>query len=80
MLMLTLPNGDMSGHCRINGNECEYEIEDNRLSFRPKGGDEYDTRTILQANEGPKLTMYVCTSRDGGGETVITPSLLISGA
>jgi hypothetical protein len=78
MLMLTLPSGEMSGECRINGNECE--IDGNRLSFRLKGGDEYDTRTILQAKEGPKLTMYVCTSKEGGGGTVITPTLLISGA
>lgn len=80
MLMLTLANGEMSGDCRINGNECEYVIEGSKLRFRPKGGDEYDTRTILQANEGTKLTNYLCTSRDGGGGTVITPSLLISGA
>lgn len=78
MLMLTLPNGEMQGDCKINGQACEYRIEKDRLSYRPKGGGEYTARTILQVNRGPKLTTFICTARDGGGGTVITPAMVVS--
>jgi hypothetical protein len=56
MLMLTQPNGEKKGDCKINGEACEYKIEGDRLGYRPKEGGDYDTRTIVHAARGPKLT------------------------
>jgi hypothetical protein len=36
MLTLTLPNGETKGDRKINGQACEYKIEGDRLSYRPK--------------------------------------------
>jgi hypothetical protein len=76
MLMLTLPNGEKNGDCKINGEPCEYKIEGDRLGYRPKGSEEFDTRTIIHTTRGPKLTTYYCTAQDGGG-IVIAPAVFV---
>ncbi len=73
MLLLSLPNGQTEGDCKINGEACEFQIEDNRLGFRPKGSDgRYDVRTILHAGawQGGQ-TLYTCTSADGEGSIIV---------
>jgi hypothetical protein len=64
MLVISIPNGETEGKCKINGKPCEFTIEGGTFAFRPAGCDEaWDRRKILQAIPGPKLTNYACGSR-----------------
>lgn len=64
MLLLSIPNGVLEGDCRINGQPCEFKIEGDRLSFRPKEGGDFDSRKILHSERREELTTYFCTSAE----------------
>jgi hypothetical protein len=47
--MLTIPQNERSGTCRINGEPAEFRIEAGFLSFKYAGADAWDRRRILAA-------------------------------
>ncbi len=62
MLIVSLPNAATQGECRINGDDCVFEIRCTTFRFRRKDVDEpWDDRQILQVNVGAELTNYVCS-------------------
>jgi len=87
--MLTLPKGETSGKCRINGQDAEYQLLDN-----PKTGpyiiwryaDEnasrhWERRNILVADEGKDCNGVECISYscdDGQGSADRPPYVFIS--
>jgi hypothetical protein len=70
MLFVCIPNDELKGQCRINGEPKDFEIDPARrtFAFRPAGSDAaWDRRQILDACEGATLTNYVCADSDGSG-------------
>lgn len=70
MLVISIPNDETAGKCRINGQPCDFEIEGHEFRFRYEGQADWDRRTILNAARGPKLTNYACSNQGGGGGVV----------
>ena len=65
MLMASVPWGEWSGKCRINGKQVDYKLKPGEFAFRSDDKDNWDRRAILNAtaNEAtPPLVTYYCES------------------
>ena len=49
MLVISIPTGETSGNCKINGEAKDFEIKESRyFNFRPAGSSEaWDSREII---------------------------------
>lgn len=67
MFALTLPRDEKSGRCRINGQEAQFKIEDDLLSFRfYDGSPKWDERLIVHiAPVDGELVTYLCSDANG---------------
>jgi hypothetical protein len=62
MLIVSLPNAVTQGDCKINGQDCDFEIRGTQFRFRRKSEElPWEVRQILHANVGEKLTNYTCS-------------------
>jgi hypothetical protein len=64
MLMVTLPKGQLSGTCRINGETCDYAIEDACFIYQVVGAVECARKYIVSAKGDDSLTQYICDEAD----------------
>lgn len=66
MLLLSLPNSETAGTCRINGRHAEYRVDSDHLEFRYEGEEVWDRRRILDAFQDGDLIRY---TYDNGSES-----------
>lgn len=66
MFFLTLPKGERSGNCRINGQSAEFCVTAETISFRYDGETEWQQRRILDSSENGKLVQYFCDDGQSG--------------
>lgn len=77
MLFLTLPKGERSGTCRINGQAAEFRVQPGAIMFRYEGEAEWNQRHILDVIHDGEYSRYVCDNGPGstGPYTIIHPAL-----
>jgi hypothetical protein len=77
MFFLTLPKGERTGNCRINGQAAEFRVTAQAISFRYDGETDWQERRILDSSENGKLVQYFCDDEPSseGPYCVIKPSI-----
>jgi len=80
MFFLTLPKGERSGKCRINGQAAEFRVTAQAISFRYDGETDWQERRILDQSDGGKLVQYFCDDGPAseGPYTIIHPALEVT--
>ena len=75
MLILSIPNTELVGKCRINGQQAECRVGPHLFEFRYAGQEVWDRRRILDSSENGDLTQLTCDSGPGsaGPYCVIQP-------
>jgi hypothetical protein len=78
MFFLTLPKGERTGNCRINGQAAEFRVTDQAINFRYEGETEWQERCILDSCDSGNLVQYFCDDGSGseGPYSIIQPAVV----